>query len=41
MLVLFARGLTVPALGLALVGILWLGYAASGKRTTHDGQGSP
>ena len=40
MLVLFARGLTVPGLVLALVGILWLGYAASGKRTKHDAERS-
>ncbi|MFP4565034.1 MAG: hypothetical protein ACLFNX_00935 [Spirochaetaceae bacterium] len=41
MIVLFARGLAVPAAVLALAGLAWLGYAASGGRTTHDADGAP
>ena len=41
MIVLFARGLVVPAAVLALAGLIWLGYAASGGRTAHDADEAP
>ena len=40
-IVLFARGLVVPAAALALAGLVWLGYAASGGRTTHHADEAP
>jgi hypothetical protein len=39
--VLFARGLMVPAAALALAGLVWLGYAASGGRTAHNADEAP
>lgn len=41
MIVLFARGLVVPAAALALAGLVWLGYAASGGRTAHNADEAP
>ncbi len=41
MIVLFARGLVVPAAALAIAGLAWLGYAASGGRTAHDADEAP
>lgn len=40
MTVLFALGLIVPAAAIALAGLVWLGYAASGGRTTRHGDGA-
>lgn len=40
MVVLFARGLVLPAAAIALAGLVWLGYAASRGRTTHDADGA-
>ena len=40
-IVLFARGLVVPAAALALAGLVWLGYAASGGRTTQNADEAP
>jgi FtsH-binding integral membrane protein len=41
MVVLVALGLVLPAVVLAIVGLLWLGYAASGGRTSRDANGAP
>lgn len=41
MVVLFARGLPLAAAVIALAGLVWLGYAASGGRTRHDADGAP
>jgi small-conductance mechanosensitive channel len=40
-IVLFARGLAGPAAALALAGLVWLGYAASGGRTRHNADEAP
>lgn len=41
MTVLFALGFIIPAAAIALAGLVWLGYAASGGRTTRNGDGAP